>query len=82
MAQVQEEDWVMIWVMMIQLIPIAWHFYENRDLVESKNCKVIRYATQIDQNNAALSGIYTHPKYENSTDFLMRNLGWHPFFVE
>jgi hypothetical protein len=66
----RQEGWVMILVMMIQLIPIAWHFYQNKDLVESKNCKVIRYATQvIDQNDAALSGIYTHPRYENSTDF-------------
>jgi hypothetical protein len=62
---------------------IAWAFYENSDLIESKNCKVIRYATQvIDHNNAALSGIYTHPKYENSTDFLCVSLRVAPFFVE
>ncbi|MBX9888406.1 MAG: glycosyltransferase family 2 protein [Flavobacteriaceae bacterium] len=74
MAQVQEEDWVMILgdddTIDSNCVGL---FYENSDLVESKNCKVIRYATQvIDQNDLALSGIYTHPKYENSTDFLMR----------
>ena len=48
-------------------------FYQNKDQVESENCKVIRYATQvIDHNNATLSEIYTHPEYETSTDFLMR----------
>jgi hypothetical protein len=54
---------------MIQLILIVALFIKI-DLIERKNCKVIRYATQvIDQNDLALSGIYTHPEYENSTDF-------------
>lgn len=73
-AQVQEEDWLMILgdddTIDSNCVGL---FYQNRDLIESKNCKVIRYATQvIDQNDLALSGIHTHPKYENSTDFLMR----------
>jgi hypothetical protein len=71
---VQEEDWVMILGDddTIDSNCVAL-FYQNKDLVENKNCKVIRYATQvIDQDDLALSGIYTHPKYENSTDFLMR----------
>ncbi len=74
MARVQEEDWVLILGDddTIDSNCVAL-FYQNRDLVESKNCKVIRYATQvIDHNDAALSGIYTHPRYETSTDFLIR----------
>jgi hypothetical protein len=58
-------------------------FYQNRDLVERKNCKVIRYATQvIDQNDLALSGIYTHPEYETRLIFLMRKFREAPFFHE
>ena len=74
LAMVGNQDWVMILGDddTIDANCVAL-FYQNKDLVECKNCKVIRYATQvIDQSNAALSGIYTHPKYENSTDFLMR----------
>ncbi|MGO4821834.1 MULTISPECIES: glycosyltransferase [unclassified Flavobacterium] len=74
LAQVQEEDWVIILGDddTIDANCVAL-FYQNKDLVESKNCKVIRYATQvIDQNDATISGIYTHPMYEASTDFLMR----------
>lgn len=74
MTQVQEEDWVIILGDddTIDSNCVAL-FYQNRDLVESKNCKVIRYATKvIDHNDAALSGIYTHPEYETSTDFLIR----------
>lgn len=74
LTRVKTEDWVMILGDddTIDSNCVAL-FYQNRDLVESKNCKVIRYATQvIDQNNVALSGIYIHPKYEDSTDFLMR----------
>ena len=74
LAQVQEEDWVMILGDddTIDANCVAL-FYQNKDLVESKNCKVIRYATQvIDHNNAVLSGLYTHPMYETSADFLIR----------
>ena len=74
LAMVGNQDWVMILGDddTIDANCVAL-FYQNKDLVESKNCKVIRYATQvIDQNDAVLSGIYTHPTYENSNDFLMR----------
>jgi glycosyltransferase involved in cell wall biosynthesis len=74
LAMIEKEDWVMILGDddAIDSNCVAL-FYQNRDLVESKKCKVIRYATQvIDQNDAVLSGIYTHPEYENSIAFLMR----------
>lgn len=74
MTQVQEEKWVMILGDddFLESNCVAL-FYQNIDLIEKKNSKVIRYATQvIDHNNNVLAGIYTHPEYENSTDFLMR----------
>lgn len=74
LAMVGNQDWVMILGDddTIDSSCVAL-FYQNKDLVESENCKVIRYATQvIDHNNATLSELYTHPEYEISTDFLMR----------
>ena len=74
LAMVENEDWIMILGDddTIDSNCVAL-FYQNRDLIERKNCKVIRYATQvIDQNHSALSVIYKHPEYENSTCFLIR----------
>ena len=74
MARVQEEDWVMILGDddTIDFNCVAL-FYQNIERIQKDNCDVIRYATQvIDQHNVALSGIHTHPRYETSTDFLMR----------
>lgn len=74
LAKVENQNWVMILgdddTLDTNCVAL---FYENIDLVKEKNINVIRYATQvIDHHNVALSGMYTHPEYEKSTDFLMR----------
>ncbi|OCB76551.1 glycosyltransferase family A protein [Flavobacterium crassostreae] len=48
-------------------------FYQNIETIQKKNINILRYATQvIDRHNVALSAIYTHPEFEQSTAFLMR----------
>lgn len=48
-------------------------FYEHIREVEQQKINVIRYATVvIDQNDAKISIVHKHPKYETSVDFLMR----------
>ena len=50
-------------------------FYKNLNEITTSNVKVIRYASQvIDENNNSLSVVINHPKIENAVDFLFRKL--------
>lgn len=50
-------------------------FYLHLNEVNKHNINVIRYATRvINEHNEHVSKVYTHPKIEKSTDFLMRKL--------
>lgn len=50
-------------------------FYENINEIVSANAEVVRYASQvIDENNNLLSIVVKHPKIENAVDFLFRKL--------
>lgn len=71
---VAEEEWIMI---LGDDDTIGYNcvasFYEHIREVEQQKINVIRYATVvIDQNDAKISIVHTHPKYETSVDFLMR----------
>lgn len=71
---VAEEEWIMI---LGDDDTIGYNcvasFYEHIREVEQQKINVIRYATVvIDQNDAKISIVHTHPKYETSIDFLMR----------
>lgn len=71
---VAEEEWIMILGDddTIEYNCVA-SFYEHIREVEQQKINVIRYATVvIDQNDAKISIVHTHPKYETSVDFLMR----------
>jgi hypothetical protein len=59
LAMVGNEDWIMILGDDDTIDSNCVALFIKIDLIERKNCKVIRYATQvIDQNDLALSGIY------------------------
>jgi glycosyltransferase involved in cell wall biosynthesis len=47
-------------------------FYKYIDEIEKLDINVIRFATRVHECNGELSGIYKHPKIENSTDFFYR----------
>lgn len=48
-------------------------FYENLDEIENEGISVIRFASQvIDENSNKISDIYKHPIKEKATDFLFR----------
>jgi glycosyltransferase involved in cell wall biosynthesis len=48
-------------------------FYQYLPEIELNNCKVVRYATIInDEVNQKLSTLYTHPTLEKATDFFYR----------
>ena len=48
-------------------------FYENLPKITEVNSSVVRFATQvIDENGKEISKIYEHPKLELATDFLLR----------
>ena len=50
-------------------------FYKNFNEINTSNVEVIRYASQvIDENNNLLSEVVKHPKLENSIDFFFRKL--------
>ena len=71
---VAEEEWIMI---LGDDDTVGYNcvasFYEHIREVEQQKINVIRYATVvIDQNDAKISIVHTHPKYETSVDFLMR----------
>lgn len=71
---VQNETWVQILGDDDTLAPntIA-SFYENLPEITKVNSAVVRFATQvIDENGKAISGIYQHPKLELASDFLVR----------
>lgn len=73
---VQNETWVQILGDDDTLAPnVIASFYENLPEVTKMNSTVVRFATQvIDENGKAISGIYQHPKLELATDFLLRKL--------
>lgn len=50
-------------------------FYMNIDQIKAENCKVVRFATVvIDQNDKIVSKEYFHPEIELSTNFIIRHL--------
>ena len=71
---VQNETWVQILGDDDILAPnVVASFYENLSEIENVNSVVVRFATQvIDENGSPISGIYQHPKLELATDFLAR----------
>lgn len=73
---VQNETWVQILGDDDTLASnVVASFYKNLSEIEDVNCSVIRFATQvINENGNALSNIYQHPKFELATDFLLRKL--------
>ena len=53
-------------------------FYANLSEINANDCKVVRFATQvINQDNKLISDIFYHPKIENSVEFVMRKLKGH-----
>lgn len=76
LALVQNETWVQILGDDDTLAPnVIASFYENLSEITKENSAVVRFATQvIDENGKAISGIYQHPKLELATDFLLRKL--------
>ncbi|MEN2415064.1 glycosyltransferase family 2 protein [Flavobacterium mesophilum] len=69
-----DEEWIMILgdddVLANNCIEV---FYNNLKEIESLDVSVVRFATQIiDENDTAISNIYEHPKIEKATDFLIR----------
>jgi len=71
---IEDEEWVMILGDDDELSSncIA-EFYKYLPEIELNNCKVIRYATIInDEVNQKLSTLYTHPTLEKATDFFYR----------
>lgn len=50
-------------------------FYLHLDEIKQLQINVVRYATiVIDEHGQKVSKVYTHPKFEKSTNFLMRKL--------
>src|SRR5690606_21967007 len=50
-------------------------FYENLNEIDALKINVIRYSTVIiNEKGEEFSNVFTHPKLETSTDFLMRKL--------
>lgn len=79
LAMVENEDWIMILGDddVLQENCIA-SFYANLSDINANNCKVIRFATQvINQDSQFISDIYYHPKIENSVEFVMQKLQGH-----
>ncbi len=73
-AMVQDEEWILILgdddVLGLNCVAA---FYENLQESQTTNSSVIRFASQvIDENEKAISAIIQHPKIEKVTDFLMR----------
>lgn len=74
LTMIQDEEWIMILgdddVLATNVVA---SFYENIQVVENEEINVVRFATQIiDQNGEILSGVYKHPIRELATDFLIR----------
>lgn len=74
LKMVQNETWVEILGDDDTLAPnVIASFYENLPEITKVNSVVIRFATQvIDENGKEISRIYQHPKLELATDFLVR----------
>lgn len=68
-----DEEWIMILGDddYISVNYIA-EFYKYIAEIEKLDINVIRFATRVHECNGELSGIYKHPKIENSTDFFYR----------
>ena len=74
LKMVQNETWVQILGDDDTLAPnVVASFYKNLSEIEQVNSAVVRFATQvIDENGKEISRIYQHPKLELATDFLVR----------
>jgi len=49
-------------------------FYQNLPEIEGIKCKVVRYATVVnDVVHKKFSDVFTHPKIENATDFYIND---------
>ena len=73
-AMTGDEQWIMILGDddVLQENCVA-SFYVNLSDINVNDCKVIRFATQvINQDNKLISDIYYHPQIENSVEFIMR----------
>ncbi|RYJ37837.1 Glycosyl transferase, family 2 [Flavobacterium anhuiense] len=54
---------------------VVEEFYKNLQVIEKENVNVVRFATQIiDENDDIKSEIYCHPVMEKSTDFLLKKM--------
>lgn len=75
-AMTKDEEWVMILGdddVLGENVVAA--FYNNLSKIKRGNINVVRFATQIiDENGKILSEIYKHPIKEKSTDFLIKKL--------
>ncbi len=74
LEMVQHEEWIMILgdddILGANVVA---SFYDNLEFIEKEKTTVVRFATQvIDQNGEVLSNVYHHPKIELATDFLVR----------
>lgn len=71
---VQDETWVQILGDDDTLASnVVASFYANLEAIEKMNSTVIRFATQvIDENGVSISSVYQHPQLETATDFLIR----------
>ncbi|WP_081712574.1 glycosyltransferase [Flavobacterium limnosediminis] len=71
---VENETWVQILGDDDTLAPNAVaSFYEHLEAIEKEKCAVIRFATQvINENDVPISVIYQHPQLETAIDFLIR----------
>lgn len=50
-------------------------FYENLEKINNENCKVVRFATVVvNENDKVISKEYVHPEIELATDFLIRHI--------
>ena len=78
-AMTGDEQWIMILGDddVLQENCVA-SFYANLSEINANDCKVVRFATQvINQDNKLISDIFYHPKIENSVEFVMRKLKGH-----
>lgn len=76
MAMAGEEDWIMILgdddVLESNCVEA---FYQNLNEIKELQISVVRFATKVVNNKGEfISILHTHPKLENSTDFLIRKL--------
>ena len=75
-AMTKDEEWIMILGDDDSMSDTCIEdFYSNLDEIEANGYNLLRFASKVDDVvNNKLSGIFTHPKLEKSTDFFFRRL--------